>query len=467
MTMQPYQHRLLGLLAVLLCVLPLVPNQNRGHGVRPWYETPTKNSTICELRNATTVFTASSSCVRQCPHSRRNNKIVLFFQGQWYEQAGLNDRVFVFQRMGHLAGYLCARLYVPKPYLLLDRKHNHNRIVSRELTWSDFVELRFGDSGEAVIASEFDKATDGFFTSRTSMNETMNGLTTKNDIRIVSENPNQFGHHLELVHNFTQQQQQQQQLQKEESPSSFVWAVGPSYYLLQDVMQAFLEHQETQGLDDGSLPELIRQPNSKKRCTYVESQNPLFLREQATAILTMIQEQHPAALYGGLHIRRGDAVNQCNTSLAKMAHFVPCTWDGTELTQQTLLFYSDERDACYRTAIHQLFDSLKHVTVIDLDEMIQQELDRVLVQNASLQKLDNNYIRFQLNNDIARQLDYVVEQERHNSCEPCVHLTSCTMFPRRDNQRDQTPGPMKTLDFESILADYEQCSGATTTNTTE
>ena len=55
-------------------------------------------------------------CRRKChPQDKHYNIIIL----DHYEAAGLGDRLYVFRRLALLAGYLCARLYVPPPYTMV------------------------------------------------------------------------------------------------------------------------------------------------------------------------------------------------------------------------------------------------------------------------------------------------------------------------------------------------------------
>ena len=61
----------------------------------------------------------SDKCRRKChPEDNHYNIIIL----DHYEQAGLGDRLFVFRRLASLAGYLCARLYVPPPYTMVGQR---------------------------------------------------------------------------------------------------------------------------------------------------------------------------------------------------------------------------------------------------------------------------------------------------------------------------------------------------------
>lgn len=53
---------------------------------------------------------------RKCHSQDKHYNIIIL---DHYEQAGLGDRLFVIRRLAVLAGYLCARLYVPPPYTMV------------------------------------------------------------------------------------------------------------------------------------------------------------------------------------------------------------------------------------------------------------------------------------------------------------------------------------------------------------
>ena len=71
------------------------------------------------------------SCWRQCPH--RNNHIVV----NYGPGAGANDRFYIMNQLGNLAGYLCATLHVPSPSSFLSPHHNRGAKVSPAMRWSD------------------------------------------------------------------------------------------------------------------------------------------------------------------------------------------------------------------------------------------------------------------------------------------------------------------------------------------
>ncbi|GKY94294.1 hypothetical protein MPSEU_000395200 [Mayamaea pseudoterrestris] len=57
-----------------------------------------------------------------CPKGRINKLYIRPTRGA--SAAGLSDRKIVFETMTNLAGWLCATLYAPPPYQLLNPYHN-------------------------------------------------------------------------------------------------------------------------------------------------------------------------------------------------------------------------------------------------------------------------------------------------------------------------------------------------------
>ena len=77
-------------------------------------------------------------CQRSCSNQRRN-KIVIAPHPKY--KAGLNDRLTILNQLGNLAGYLCATMVLPAPRLFLSPIHNHNKTLSSQVTWDDFVSM--------------------------------------------------------------------------------------------------------------------------------------------------------------------------------------------------------------------------------------------------------------------------------------------------------------------------------------
>ena len=75
--------------------------------------------------------------------------------------------------------------------------------------------------------------------------------------------------------------------------------------------------------------------------------------------------------FGMLHIRRGDATGECDTSLGKMRAYLSCSLEKIEMYGNiTILFTSDEDDLCYRTAIKDMVEALG-LHFVDLDSYIR------------------------------------------------------------------------------------------------
>lgn len=73
----------------------------------------------------------------------------------------------------------------------------------------------------------------------------------------------------------------------------------------------------------------------------------LMKKELENRIQSLALDQ---SYYGHLHIRRGDSINDCDTSLPRMKDFLYCSFNNTnDLGRNiTLLMTSDEDDKEYR-----------------------------------------------------------------------------------------------------------------------
>ena len=262
---------------------------------------------------------------------------------------------------GNLAGYYCPKLYVPKPHILHSRTHNDGNDVSADLTWMDFVEMRFVDDGTLAVYEVQDPVNPNIFPR---VDLLLTDLANQWDTRIVSNAREQFTAHISQVHNLTLQQ-----IADPANTERFVWGVEPVMYHFRDQMSAFFEAQR-QEADSSSIQSHLME----ERCQYTMKQVPSILANLTSQAFREIQEQIPSDVYGGLHVRRGDSVDACNTTLSKMASFVPCSFAGTERTRIGVLFYSNKRDLCYCSAIQRLFNSMENVKAVDLDRGVEAVL---------------------------------------------------------------------------------------------
>ncbi len=83
-------------------------------------------------------------CRRMCPE--RINRIYYDDEG-----AGLGHMKTIIRDLSELAGYLCAKLILPKPSKLLHIRHNFGQKLSDDLLWEDFINITFAGDNEPVI----------------------------------------------------------------------------------------------------------------------------------------------------------------------------------------------------------------------------------------------------------------------------------------------------------------------------
>ena len=141
-----------------------------------------------------------------------------------------------------------------------------------------------------------------------------------------------------------------------------------------------------------------------------------------SSVLHDIRERYPADIYGAIHLRRGDTMHTCDTSLAKMIDFLACSFAGMQDKRIALLFFSDERDKCYRTAIEGLVDALGHVSFVNLDKEINNAIDIYVQVHPELSKIQNNmYVFSVLSSIFYSSLDFRLELRR-SSCGNCTKL---------------------------------------------
>ena len=124
-------------------------------------------------------------------------------------------------------------------------------------------------------------------------------------------------------------------------------------------------------------------------------------------------------MFGHLHLRRGDSIEGCNTTIPKMKEYLQCSLFHAQdkIGKIVLLFSSDERDENYRRTICQMVES-QGPACIDLDALIKMEIERLL--NPSIV---NNYFVFEVVRQISNRVQFKLERRRQLSCSDCNNVT--------------------------------------------
>jgi hypothetical protein len=139
----------------------------------------------------------------------------------------------------------------------------------------------------------------------------------------------------------------------------------------------------------------------------------------------------PHAKIGSFHIRRGDAINDCNTTVPRMKEYLDCSFNGTQTKARniTLLWSSDERDPAYRQAIQSIVDQdFDHIKFIDLDALTLRKVEDSIAAGAPERRLNNHYLFRIVDYFFWNVAVFHLEQRRDISCPYCTYLSSWNIW---------------------------------------
>jgi hypothetical protein len=176
-------------------------------------------------------------------------------------------------------------------------------------------------------------------------------------------------------------------------------------------------------------------------------------------VVQSIRQAHPYAQYFGLlHIRRGDEISSCDTSLERMSYFLSCSLKGMEAFGNiTLLLASDEQDLCYRNAIADIIQGLGH-GFLDLDSTIGKTVKDYVAADTSRERLLNNFFVYQVSVAMRahQALTFHLEQRRVITCPDCTPLLENPTFQNRSRMVAE-PRPATVMGFAQVEKTYLEC----------
>ena len=161
--------------------------------------------------------------------------------------------------------------------------------------------------------------------------------------------------------------------------------------------------------------------------------------------------------FGIFHIRRGDAIGDCDTSVRKISSYLTCSLDSLEVYGKTsLLFISDETDMCYRKAIQDMVESLGF-HFVDLDELVKNTVLEYASTIDNGSRLVNNMFTFKVEREIEWNPRVLFKiSQRRSECASCGKLHSSSQF-------EDLPvigiarNIKKSVDLSSIKHAYDMC----------
>jgi hypothetical protein len=338
------------------------------------------------------------SCWRKCPQGRINR---ISYSG---DTGGIGDRELIISELAELAGYLCAQLIFPKPARILHPLHNDWIRLDPYLQWSDFFNLTFADDNMPVIRSDVDRIPADYERIES------HGGAWKEDFKKIQE------------HSWRQKA----------GDKGLAWDLLDARFYINDLTPHDLPHLPDDLSDiigsqynpEVMEPQLVKKEADKEAlCRYtnwmtVSSQ----VQEGRTRLIERIREISPdASSIGIMHLRRGDAIQECDTSVARVKEMLSCSLKDTEkFGNITILLQSDERNTDYRQNITNLQNDFDHVNILDMDYMAKQVVQEAVADGNLHSMFDNNYHIFLVGSWV-EGVEFTLTRRRM-VCEDCTPL---------------------------------------------
>ena len=246
-----------------------------------------------------------------------------------YHKSGLSDDLQKISFHLGVARSLCARLYFPKPWQMLDvQLHNHGRPLERTWGWeryfsfpTKYSELLVGPGDEHKVGGSHALETNTYRDEGSTLAETYANAT-----RIGKEG------------------------------GAFTWTMKGPIYLASTTVYNQLG------------------PSVPPECKPLKLPSPLVERTAASVLGTLGLSADSE--FSVLQVRRGDTTSMCNTTTSAVVSYMRCAV-GDKETGDRLLLMTDETDATY---LNTLLTTLRSEPrwaggVTHLDAAIIEELD--------------------------------------------------------------------------------------------
>lgn len=340
----------------------------------------------------------------------------IFFNGPGGEGAGLGDRKFIIDDLAELAGYLCAELVLSRPFILLNAGHNNGKPLSHDLQWKDLFDLKFAEDDKPVIVENEDNVNGGY---EGYLRVISHGRSWKDGFRTAQD------------YSWAQEEAWRQ---GDLNAPGFVWELTYTDAYSNDLTKSALPLL-TPGLQEklghhyrpDVMKPLLKLNNLDNGepvgCQYTETGHEASqeVRMISDTVIERIKDNSPnATTFGKFHIRRGDAINECDTHVAKVKEYLSCSLKNTEEKGHlTLLLESDEQDDTYRQTILDLANDYENVTMLDVDKITSEVIKEAVEVGKLHSRFDNNYFEYDIENHMQGLFKFHLNRRRAFQCADC------------------------------------------------
>lgn len=382
------------------------------------------------------LITPAQTCRRKCLHPHRNK---IYYAEP--TDAGLDDRIHVIKAMTDIAGFLCADLILKPPSELLQPYHNTHTAegkLSSKLEWSDFWNATNIEDNTPALHStrrEFGKdlwedqppcyinkkLRDGCIAfdhmERTSKYQ--------NWLHIVTEYSKRWS--------FLDDFMQVYNASWDEGSGGFLWEIRISYWYLpfqqdENLLREISPPTRKDGIQFNRQQYLDMLPVAKdptKGCIYANHEYSSSIKLMQKSLQTqVIRLALSDASIGLLHLRRGDTLTVCDTTIDKVKEYLYCSLGGMkgQKANVTLVMISDERDSTYRNEVMGLISEFSHMTMLDGDAIVESIVAEAANTGLIVKEMVNNYVTFAIEailRDTSFGLAEFLLVRRRKTCRDC------------------------------------------------
>lgn len=279
-------------------------------------------------------------------------------------------------------------------------------MVHENLTWPDLQNIRFLNDNSPVLQT---------YRVQGNINESYYDLAkylTEPEydgwLRVsLQDSPNekhlnaQFLRQVNQLEKFITLQQTRPDLTK-----GFIWEMNPTMYHYSGVLKEW------------------KQKHIKADCKIIKPYPDLVYRLKEK-FFEGLKRKHPYTNhFVYLHIRRGDTIDVCDTSLERMRDYLSCSFDQSKKYGNfTILMSSDEKNSTYRKAIQSMVEDGGHRGFVDLDSAVWKLVRNYAETEDGGDRLLNNMVVFKIVKSIHYDEQVALVLAKHRgTCPDCSSI---------------------------------------------
>jgi hypothetical protein len=265
------------------------------------------------------------------------------------------------------------------------------------------------------------------------------------------------------------QRQQSETKSTKNSKDRFHWEVYVSHFRWKKDLSALFSNSTR--WSSAPRVEVGHLHDDRDHCSYTEFLSSPLAADTVEKVFAHIQQHHTGIdTYALFHIRRGDSIDTCDTSLSQIHHYLNCSFQHRSLVAShfgrvAILMASDERDACYRSSIANLVERGLGYYFVDLDETVRTVLKESYSRIHNGGRLMNNMYLYHISRLVTKdpRIKLVLEKRRTIHCPYCTNVVE-EYAPSSGTRFAYVPPSQSTMSDRHLamtIEEYEICVNKT------